>query len=328
MPVFSSRNAVYLRQIARASVFSRGNIQATLTIVRNGQVDVETLSSGLEEFLQRFGRRRRIGFRNLEQQSIGENAGGARDGKLPFCQQLRIDRKLAKSPRTKLERLQAKIERILDEAILHLKMLRSQERALGPQNWFQLLHRIAARPPRSGLEETLRRFSARLPTITIPEPGSKGQIGWDNWLGPNVGKRSRSIRSKRSLSPGAECDRKSEEDYSSRVAVGLPQAFHELQPFLGSGLQCLAAICCGKKPPDQNHRGRGEEPIESPHARLPGETPSLSKACSNSNMSGAAAIRLALAVWIHIRFNGSHRLSGAIDHSRPLLRINAPHARR
>jgi hypothetical protein len=27
------------------------------------------------------------------------------------------------------------------------------------------------------MEELLRPFSARLPTITIPEPGSKGQIG-------------------------------------------------------------------------------------------------------------------------------------------------------
>jgi hypothetical protein len=27
------------------------------------------------------------------------------------------------------------------------------------------------------MEERLRPFSARLPTITIPEPGSKGQIG-------------------------------------------------------------------------------------------------------------------------------------------------------
>jgi hypothetical protein len=28
----------------------------------------------------------------------------------------------------------------------------------------------------AGLEAILRRFSARLPTIAIPEPGSKGQI--------------------------------------------------------------------------------------------------------------------------------------------------------
>jgi hypothetical protein len=32
-------------------------------------------------------------------------------------------------------------------------------------------------PEDDSLEERLRPFSARLPTIAIPEPGSKGQIG-------------------------------------------------------------------------------------------------------------------------------------------------------
>ena len=32
-------------------------------------------------------------------------------------------------------------------------------------------------------------------------------------------------------------------------------------------------------------------------------------------------------VGIPVRFDGSHRLPAAIDHARPLLRIDAPHAR-
>jgi hypothetical protein len=107
-----------------------------LPIVGNRQVDVETLGSGLEKFFQGFGRRRRIGVRHFEQESIGENTCGACYSELSLGQQLRVDRQFAEAPWTKLERLQAEIERVLDEAILHLEMLRGQERALGPENWF------------------------------------------------------------------------------------------------------------------------------------------------------------------------------------------------
>jgi hypothetical protein len=59
-------------------------------------------------------------------------------------------------------------------------VLRSQERTLGPENWFELLHRNEKRR----LAEAWKRFSGhlpRLPTITRIEAGSKGQnqrAGW------------------------------------------------------------------------------------------------------------------------------------------------------
>ena len=167
----------HFRQIASAPVLTGGNIQAALAVVGDRQVHIQTLRARFEEFFQGLRRRRRVGFRNLEQQSIGKNSGSARNGKLPLGQQFRIDRQFAKSPGAELEGLEAEIKRILDEAILHLEVLRSQERALGPENWFQLLHRIAGGSPvTESVAQSPCRLSTRLPTITIPEPGSKGQI--------------------------------------------------------------------------------------------------------------------------------------------------------
>src|SRR5208283_2160284 len=100
---------------------------------------------------------------------------GAGDRELPLSQQLPIDRQFAEAPRAKLERLQPEVESIFEKAILQLEVLRGQERALGPENWFELLHRIVAR---RALEANLRPFSTRLLTITIPAAGSKGQIKW------------------------------------------------------------------------------------------------------------------------------------------------------
>ena len=44
------------------------------------------------------------------------------------------------------------------EAILYLEMLRSQERAFGPENWFELLHKIVARASDASLEMHRRPF--------------------------------------------------------------------------------------------------------------------------------------------------------------------------
>src|ERR1035437_1176980 len=126
----------HFRQVASASVFAGGDIETALAVVGNRQVNVQTLRPRLEKFFQGFGRWWRIRFWNLEQQSIGKDACGTRNNKLTIGQQLSINRQFAEAPGTKLECLQAEIERILDEAILHLEMLRGQERTLGPENWF------------------------------------------------------------------------------------------------------------------------------------------------------------------------------------------------
>jgi hypothetical protein len=54
---------------------------------------------------------------------------------LPVGEEFLIYRQVEEPPWTKFKSLQAKIERVLEKAVLDLEMLRSQKRALGPENW-------------------------------------------------------------------------------------------------------------------------------------------------------------------------------------------------
>ena len=94
----------------------------------------------IEEFIQGLRRRWGIGLRDLEEQSVGENSRSARDRKLAIREEFGIDRQIAEAPRTKFKRLQPEIQRVFEKTVLHLEMLRRQERALGPEDGFQLLH--------------------------------------------------------------------------------------------------------------------------------------------------------------------------------------------
>ena len=150
----------HLHNVTAAAIGSRGDIQSALPIVRNREVDVEALHSRLEQLRQCLRWRRRIRVRNVEQQAIRKDAGGARNHQLAFGKHLLVEDQLAEAPGAELKRLQAEIQRVLDKPVLHLQMLRSEKRAFGPDDRLQLFHRIPD----------------RVPTIAIPRRRSKEEM--------------------------------------------------------------------------------------------------------------------------------------------------------
>ena len=126
--------------IAGVGVLPPGNVQPALPVLRDGQIHGDFVLPGIEKLLQRARRRRGVGSGNIEQQSVGKNAGGCRYGKKPGIQQLLIDEQATKSPGAKGQRVQLKLQRALEKAVLQLHVLWAEKRALGPDHRLQPLH--------------------------------------------------------------------------------------------------------------------------------------------------------------------------------------------
>jgi hypothetical protein len=111
-----------------------------VSILGNGEIDVEVLLLGREGALQLFRRGRRIGAWHVEQQTIGEDSRRGRNREGTARQGLSIDVQAPKSPWAKCQRGELELEQILEEAILYLKVLWTEQDALGPEHRLHLPH--------------------------------------------------------------------------------------------------------------------------------------------------------------------------------------------
>jgi hypothetical protein len=82
-----------------------GNVQSFQLVVGNGEIDVEVAHAGIEKLRQGFRRRRLIGPGNVEDQTVREDARGARDCQLALFQQPLVEHNFAEAPAAELERL-------------------------------------------------------------------------------------------------------------------------------------------------------------------------------------------------------------------------------
>ena len=82
-----------------------GDVESFQLVIGNSQINVQVANSRIEKLRQRLRRRRLIRAGNLEEQSVGEDTRGARNGQLALRQQFLIEHNLAEPPGAKLQRL-------------------------------------------------------------------------------------------------------------------------------------------------------------------------------------------------------------------------------
>src|SRR5579872_608075 len=109
--------------------------------MRNGKKNIQRFLLRIKRVRKRLGGRRRIGIRDIENQTIGENTGGIGDRKIPGRQSFLVDLQARESPGGEAQRLHLELQSALNETILRLKILRTQERALPPDDRLQTFHR-------------------------------------------------------------------------------------------------------------------------------------------------------------------------------------------
>src|ERR1039457_6691818 len=117
-----------------------GNVEPRMAVIGYRQVDVERILVWRKTAGQGYRRRRRLGSREVEQQPIREDSGGFRYPELTRRERLLTDLQLDESPGIAGEGLHAELERALDETILSLEVLRTQEGALHPDYGLESLH--------------------------------------------------------------------------------------------------------------------------------------------------------------------------------------------
>ena len=118
----------------------RGHVEPAFAIVRHGQIQIDAGLVRLETVRQLLGRGRRIGSRDIEQQTVGENARRRRDAKQPARQRFLADRQGGKAPRPEREALQLELKQVFQEAVLDLQMLWAEKGALRPDHRLESLH--------------------------------------------------------------------------------------------------------------------------------------------------------------------------------------------
>ncbi len=117
-----------------------GHVEAALAILRHCQEDVERGLVGLEAIAELLQRRGAIGVRNVEEQAVGQNAGRGGDGEGAFRQRLLANLQRTEAPGAEGKGLELEMQDALKEAVLYLKMLRAEKRALRPDDRLQSLH--------------------------------------------------------------------------------------------------------------------------------------------------------------------------------------------
>src|SRR5581483_5458257 len=95
---------------------------------RYGEVDVDALCAGFETVGNSLGMWCRITVGNAEWQPVRQNSGRSRADQLPFQQRASIEHQFYEPVRTVTQRLQSETERVLDETVLHLQVLGTEER--------------------------------------------------------------------------------------------------------------------------------------------------------------------------------------------------------
>ena len=89
--------------VARVDIAGlKGNVDAGQLLMRDGEIDVARLLIGIEEIEQRLFRRRRIGIRDIEEESVREDAGRLRERQVAAGQFLAIEAELLETPRAKI----------------------------------------------------------------------------------------------------------------------------------------------------------------------------------------------------------------------------------
>ena len=115
-----------------------------MAVIGNGQVDVEGIPIRRKRAGQGYGRRRRLGSREVEQQPIRENPGSFRYPELPRRKRLLTDLERDEAPGIAGEGFHPELEGALDKTILSLEVLRTQEGPLHPDYGLESLHRISS----------------------------------------------------------------------------------------------------------------------------------------------------------------------------------------
>src|SRR5437868_3981295 len=108
--------------------------------MRDGEEYVERLLVGLEAVDEKLRRRGRVGIRNIEDESVGENAGGVGEGEGAGVECVLIDLQPLEAPGRVGKRVHVEFEGAFDEAVLGLQILRAQKGALHPDDWLEALH--------------------------------------------------------------------------------------------------------------------------------------------------------------------------------------------
>jgi len=106
----------------------------------HSQVNVQRGLVGLKAIAELLQRRGAIAVRNVEQQSVGQNPGRRGDGEGAFGQRLLANLQRTEAPGAEGEGFELEMQDALKEAVLYLKMLRAEKRALRPDDRLQSLH--------------------------------------------------------------------------------------------------------------------------------------------------------------------------------------------
>ena len=130
-----------LRAVARAALTRRPfHVEAALTVLGNGQIEIERGLVRLETIGQQLWRRRGVGAGYVKHQAVGKNPGGARNTERAAGQLLLADLHLGETPRAEREVIQVELEQVFKKAVLKLKVLGAQECPLGPDYRLQSFH--------------------------------------------------------------------------------------------------------------------------------------------------------------------------------------------
>jgi hypothetical protein len=106
-------------------------------------MNVDFVLVGLKELGELDGRRGRVRIGNIDNQPIRENPCGGGDCDRARRERFLVDSQVRKTLGLERKRLGLEPERVLQEAVLCLKMLRTQERTFHPDNRLQLLHGVS-----------------------------------------------------------------------------------------------------------------------------------------------------------------------------------------
>src|SRR5262245_14050869 len=146
------------------------HVQTALAILRHRQKQVEHFLIRVEAIRQLPVRRGRIRIGDLEQQTVRKNTRAARDLENAAVQVLLADLQGAETPGPERQVFQMELQKILEEAILQLQMLRVQESSFGPDYRLELPH------IRTTVESTYHMpRRTRSSTVLLPNPHRGGR---------------------------------------------------------------------------------------------------------------------------------------------------------
>jgi len=109
-------------------------------ILGDPKIDVERILVGGKRTVERLRRRTRLRLRHVEEQAVGQDTGRGGQRERSGRQRLAIDLELLEPPRAKGEGGELKLEEVLEESVLGLKVLGTEQHALRPQHRLHLPH--------------------------------------------------------------------------------------------------------------------------------------------------------------------------------------------